>query len=103
MAEEQNAIEGWVADMTQRLEGYVDEERVWAAGEASPTLTVRSPMPEVPGDDEGSFTSITEILRFEKVLARGGMGEIHVAKQPSIPPHVTWLLYPPKPKVPHSP
>lgn len=75
-------VEAWARDLTQRLDGYEDQESTWAKGVAAPTLTVKSPLPEELGED-GEFASI-DSLRFEAVLARGGMGEIHVAAQPSI-------------------
>lgn len=75
-------VEAWARDLTQRLDGHDEQVSTWAKGVAAPTLTVRSPIPEEIGED-GEFASI-ESLRFEAVLARGGMGEIHVAAQPSI-------------------
>lgn len=84
MSNERSAIESWAADMTSRLAGYAEQERLWGAGEAAPTLTCRSPMPELPADAIGALTSIADSLRFGEVLARGGMGEIYVAQQSSI-------------------
>ena len=57
MANEQVLMEGWAADMTQRLEGYDHEELVWASGKASPTLTVRSPNPDLPDTDAQTSSS----------------------------------------------
>jgi serine/threonine-protein kinase len=82
MEDDKVEIEAWAQGLTQRMEGYGAQERTWAKGEAAPTMTVRSPLPEGL-EDGGEFASI-ESLRFQEVLARGGMGEIHVAAQPSI-------------------
>lgn len=83
MSDNHRAIERWAAELTHRLDVPPEQEQVWGAGLASPTLTFRSPPPELT-EPIGELTSIEHRLLIKDVLARGGMGQIHSAQQGSI-------------------